>query len=126
MISVPVRLLITTVINLGLLVASSGMIVILPMMFDAPGSQKKRSLRLMAAGIIAIPVFLLVCTVTSWIAYFAQNDDLAMLLGHLPLGIIIGAAILGVPLVFFGGLIGGILSGGDSAPDDPVPDSETD
>ncbi len=55
-----------------------------PMMFDAPGSDKNINLWISAALMFSLPVTIIVCEIISWIAIFRGNYAFALKVIYLP------------------------------------------
>lgn len=62
-----------------------------PMMFDAPGSEKKRSLWVAVYVVLALPVLLLIAIVGAWIALWRSHDVGALWFCAVPLFVIVPA-----------------------------------
>ena len=59
-------------------------VMMTPMMFDAPGSNKNVNLWISAGLIVAFPVTIVVCEIISWMAIFRGNYAFAFKVSYLP------------------------------------------
>jgi hypothetical protein len=60
-----------------------------PMMFDAPGSEKKNSLRVAFFVVLALPVLLIISVVGAWIAISRTHDVAALWFCAAPLLVVV-------------------------------------
>lgn len=60
-----------------------------PMMFDAPGSEKKRSVQVAFYTVLALPVVLIISLVGAWIAIWLSHDVAAVWFCAAPLLIVV-------------------------------------
>jgi hypothetical protein len=59
-------------------------VMMTPMMFDAPGSDKNINLWISAGLIVSFPVTIVICEMISWIAIFRGNYAFALKAIYLP------------------------------------------
>jgi hypothetical protein len=76
--------IITNIILLMSLVPLCMGVMMTPMMFDAPGSDKNRNLWISAGLMVSLPITIIVCEILSWIAIFRGNYALALETIYLP------------------------------------------